>query len=491
MLPATTIVAPNSPRARANASTAPPRTDGHARGRLMVTKILAGDAPSVAATRSYRSSTCSKPALAVRTRSGRPMMAIASTTAFHVKTTSMPTRSSTRPTGPRRPSSMSRMRPVATGGITSGRDTNVSTRTRPGKRRRASSHATTTPGGSTSTVAPTAQISVNQVIRQTSITPSAALPGRRGHREGSEAESFEDERRRGAAEVVEETLRLGGVRRRADDRGGIPDARSPIRGHDPGDRRAHRDARIGAIDDRGVSRARFHRGERGAHAAGRHDARLDLRPQAFLLQVLLRVHTGGHCRRIAERDPLERGVGDLADALERARPIARHHDRQLVREEVDAGLLLHQVRRRDDVHLFCIGADEEVNRGALTYLAGQRVGGAEIELNGSVAESSVLLRDGRQGIRQADGGRNSEGLRNPRGAGAERRRDQCQHQCNPAHSAKLSRMSPSYPSYPSCLPPAGGAGRWTRLRREGARPRRAAARTSRRPRGPGCRSCRT
>ena len=111
MLPATMIVAPNSPSARANASTAPASTDGHASGRLIVRKTRAGDAPSVAATRSYRALTCSNPARAVRTRSGSPMIAIASTTAFHVNTISMPSRSSTRPTLPRRPRSMSRMQP--------------------------------------------------------------------------------------------------------------------------------------------------------------------------------------------------------------------------------------------------------------------------------------------------------------------------------------------------------------------------------------------
>ena len=61
------------------------------------------------------------------------------------------------------------MRPVATGGITSGSDTNVSTSTRPGNFRRASSQARTTPGGRISTVAPAAHSTVNQVIRQTSI----------------------------------------------------------------------------------------------------------------------------------------------------------------------------------------------------------------------------------------------------------------------------------------------------------------------------------
>src|SRR5262249_60746959 len=93
------------------------------------------------------------------------------------------------------------------GGSTSGSDTNVSISTRPGNRRRASSHATTTPGGSTSTVAPTAQITVNQVIRQTSITPSAAGRSSRGDRDGSVVR--EDLRGGCTAQVVEDSRRAG------------------------------------------------------------------------------------------------------------------------------------------------------------------------------------------------------------------------------------------------------------------------------------------
>ncbi len=97
------------------------------------------------------------------------MIAIARTTAFHVNTISIPSRSRTRPTLPRRLRSMSRIRPVATGGMTSGRETTVSTSVRPGNLRRARSHASTVPGGSARAVAPAAQTTVNQVIRQVSI----------------------------------------------------------------------------------------------------------------------------------------------------------------------------------------------------------------------------------------------------------------------------------------------------------------------------------
>ena len=61
------------------------------------------------------------------------MIAIAITTAFQVKTISMPSRSSIPPSAPRRLSSISRISPVATGGITSGSDTSVSTSDASGK----------------------------------------------------------------------------------------------------------------------------------------------------------------------------------------------------------------------------------------------------------------------------------------------------------------------------------------------------------------------
>ena len=62
------------------------------------------------------------------------MTAMASTTAFHVKITSIPAVSSTRPIGPRRANRFSRISPVATGGMTSGSDTAVSTSVWPVKR---------------------------------------------------------------------------------------------------------------------------------------------------------------------------------------------------------------------------------------------------------------------------------------------------------------------------------------------------------------------
>ena len=54
MLPAIMTVAPNSPSARANPSTAPAMTAGRASGSVMVKNTRTGPAPSVAAAASKR-----------------------------------------------------------------------------------------------------------------------------------------------------------------------------------------------------------------------------------------------------------------------------------------------------------------------------------------------------------------------------------------------------------------------------------------------------
>ena len=141
------MVAPNSPSDRAKPKSAAAITLRPASGRLIVQKIRIGPAPSVAAICSKRGFNCSKPARAVSAMIGRLITAIAMTTAFHVKTTSMPTTSSARPTGLRRPKSHNSSRPVPTGGITSGSAVTVSTSVRPGNRWRASTHPRKTPGG--------------------------------------------------------------------------------------------------------------------------------------------------------------------------------------------------------------------------------------------------------------------------------------------------------------------------------------------------------
>ncbi len=164
MLPAIISVAPNSPSARENPSRAPASRLRPASGSVIVRNTRAGEAPSVAATSSYRRGTCSKPARAARTTSGNPITAIAMTTAFHVNTTRKPIASRAWPRALRGDRTRSRSTPVATGGSTRGSATSVSSSVRPGKRARARSQPTAAPGTSINGVASAAHPSVSRMI---------------------------------------------------------------------------------------------------------------------------------------------------------------------------------------------------------------------------------------------------------------------------------------------------------------------------------------
>ena len=126
--------------------------------------------------------TCSKPARAVRTSSGNPITAIAITTAAGVNTISIPARASSAPSGPRRPNNQRSISPVATGGITSGSETAVSTSALPGNCRRASTHATATPGTSITAVAASAASVVKMVMSRMSAFTASYFRARRGAR---------------------------------------------------------------------------------------------------------------------------------------------------------------------------------------------------------------------------------------------------------------------------------------------------------------------
>src|SRR5215510_8033506 len=143
MLETKVMVAPNSPRLRAKASTTPTRIPGVISGSVIVMKASKRRAPSVRAAASSRRSTASSDSRMARTISGKAITAAARAAPFQVKMMVMPKVSySQPPIGPRRPNSTSRMKPTTTGGTTSGRCTSPSSRTRPGKRVRASSQAT-------------------------------------------------------------------------------------------------------------------------------------------------------------------------------------------------------------------------------------------------------------------------------------------------------------------------------------------------------------
>ena len=79
-LPANVIVAPNSPSARAQASTAPAAIDGHTMGSVTLRSTVRREAPSVAAASSYRRSAARSPASTVMTRNGMAMKVTATMT---------------------------------------------------------------------------------------------------------------------------------------------------------------------------------------------------------------------------------------------------------------------------------------------------------------------------------------------------------------------------------------------------------------------------
>src|SRR4051812_8571526 len=92
------------------------------------------------------------------------MIDSANTTAFHVKTTSMPSL----PMGPFLPKRWRRINPVATGGITNGNVTTVSTIDLPGQFQRAKIQASASPGGKMQATLTSAAHTVNLTTCQSS-----------------------------------------------------------------------------------------------------------------------------------------------------------------------------------------------------------------------------------------------------------------------------------------------------------------------------------
>ena len=159
--PATRIVAPNSPNARANARMNPAMIPLRAKGSVIVEITRNGLAPKLKATCSNRGFTSSNATLAVLTNNGNDITAIASTTAFQVKTMSKPIQL---PSQPFFPNKRSNNNPVATGGMTRGRVMKVSMRLLPLNEYRASNHAMNNPGGRMNKAARNADFALNQTI---------------------------------------------------------------------------------------------------------------------------------------------------------------------------------------------------------------------------------------------------------------------------------------------------------------------------------------
>src|SRR5882762_3596471 len=153
MLPATMIVAPNSPSALLNPRTAAARRPRRASGSVISMKVLTGPRPSVRATPSRRRSTSSKATLAVRATRGKAMTDEASAAPFHVNRTSRSKPRISSPSGPLRARRTSNRYPTAVGGRTSGSDASVSTNVLPRNSPRARSRPNRIPGGRITAVA--------------------------------------------------------------------------------------------------------------------------------------------------------------------------------------------------------------------------------------------------------------------------------------------------------------------------------------------------
>ena len=161
--PANVIVAPNSPRARAKASTEPESSPGSTTGTVTRHSVVSGEAPRVAATASYRSPAVRSAPSSETTRNGMATKVWASTTAVVEKGTVMPnSRSRKPPTGPVRPSRNSSVRPPTTGGSTSGSSTTERTSDSPGSDDRASTTASGPPNSRHSTIVATPVFSESQ-----------------------------------------------------------------------------------------------------------------------------------------------------------------------------------------------------------------------------------------------------------------------------------------------------------------------------------------
>jgi hypothetical protein len=171
-LPAKVMVAPNSPSARAQQSTAPAAMPGATRGRVTRRNVVHRSAPSVAATSSKRASAARRAPSTLITRNGMATNVSASTTAVVVNGIVMPNASSSHdPTIPFRPSTRNSATPPTTGGSTSGTVTSARSTLRPRTCDRASTQASGTPRTSDSRVARVAETRDN---RSACPTPGAA-----------------------------------------------------------------------------------------------------------------------------------------------------------------------------------------------------------------------------------------------------------------------------------------------------------------------------
>src|SRR6267143_2289361 len=145
-LPANVIVAPNSPKARAQQRTAPATSDGRTSGRVTLQSTVHPLAPNVRAASSKRVSIERRPASTVITRKGIATKVSAIIAPAVVNGRWIPkVFASQPPSKPRRPKASSSATPPTTGGRTIGRTVTARSTARPGKVSRAKVHASGTP----------------------------------------------------------------------------------------------------------------------------------------------------------------------------------------------------------------------------------------------------------------------------------------------------------------------------------------------------------
>jgi len=145
-LPAKVMVAPNSPRARAQQSTAPATSEGPTRGKVIRLKVVHCEAPSVEAASSNRPSRERNAPSMVMIKNGIATKVSAMTTPAVVNGNWIPRAVYSHcPTNPRRPKAVNKMTPETTGGSSSGTITMARSTRVPGKISRASSQASGVP----------------------------------------------------------------------------------------------------------------------------------------------------------------------------------------------------------------------------------------------------------------------------------------------------------------------------------------------------------
>ena len=191
---------------------------------------------------------------------------------------------------------------------------------------------------------------------------------------------------------------------------------------------------IGLIHDGGIGGAAFDGRQREANAAGRHGLRRQIPPDARHLEVLFCIEAGRNRRRVADRNPLDRRVEEVARRFHRAGPIVGDRNRQLIREQIDAAGRVDA--HGHGVHLRFVRADEHVRPGAEGNLPRERVRGAEVQQHALPRLRLVDRRQLLQHVREADGRRDDHGTVRALGTGVERdRKERHRRQEPPDHAA--------------------------------------------------------